>query len=46
MFRTFSFYTEFQLWFIPTDVEVPENATEEIPSIVPQVSAGLRINVF
>ena len=46
MFRTFSFYTEFQLWFIPTDVEVPETATEEIPSIVPQVSAGLRINVF
>lgn len=46
MFRTFSVYTEFQLWFIPTDVEVPENATEKIPSVVPQVSAGLRVNVF
>lgn len=46
MFRTFSVYTEVQVWFIPTDVEIPENATEKIPSIVPQVSAGLRVNVF
>ena len=46
MFRTFSVYTEFQLWFIPTDVEVPVDATETIPSVVPQLSAGLRVNVF
>jgi hypothetical protein len=25
---------------------VPENATEKIPSVVPQLSAGLRVNVF
>ncbi|NLM01170.1 MAG: hypothetical protein GX220_06935 [Treponema sp.] len=41
-FRTFSFYTEFQLWFIPTDVESSVN----IESLVPQISGGIRMNVF
>ena len=42
MFRTISFYTEGQLWFIPTDV----SSEEEIKSLVPQISFGLRVNVF
>ena len=42
MFRTIAFYTEGQLWFIPTDV----NSEEDVKSIVPQVSFGLRVNVF
>jgi hypothetical protein len=43
MFRTIAFYTEGQLWFIPTDVQ---NSGEEVKSIVPQISFGLRVNVF
>ena len=42
-FRTFSFYTEGQLWFLPTDVQAGET---DISSLVPQISAGIRINVF
>ena len=42
MFRTIAFYTEGQLWFIPTDV----NSTVDIKNIVPQISVGLRVNVF
>lgn len=42
MFRTIAFYTEGQLWFIPTDV----NSTVEIQNLVPQISVGLRVNVF
>lgn len=41
-FRTFSFYTEFQLWFIPTDVD----SAVDIDSLVPQISGGIRMNVF
>ena len=41
-FSTVSFYTEGQLWFIPTDVSSDEN----IQSLVPQVSFGVRLNVF
>ena len=41
-FRTIAFYTEGQLWFIPTDV----NSDEEVKSLVPQISFGLRVNVF
>jgi hypothetical protein len=43
MFRTYSFYTEVQLWFIPTDVE---SGTVDIESIVPQISGGIRVNLF
>ncbi len=42
MFRTVAVYTEGQLWFIPTDVQ----STVDIASIVPQISIGLRVNVF
>ena len=41
MFRTFSFYTEGQLWFIPSDV-----SSDDIPTLVPQISFGLRAYVF
>ena len=42
-FRTISFYTEGQLWFIPTDV----NSSEvNINSIVPHVTGGIRLSVF
>ncbi len=43
VFSTFSFYTEGQLWFIPTDVK---NTTIKIQSVVPRISIGLRANVF
>ena len=42
MFSTFSFYTEGSLWFIPTDV----SSEVEIQSIVPQISIGIRVNIF
>lgn len=42
MFRTIAFYTEGQLWFIPTDV----TSEVDIKNIVPQISIGLRVNVF
>ena len=41
MFRTIAFYTEGQLWFIPSDVD-----TDGANSLVPQISFGLRVNVF
>lgn len=43
MFRTFSLYTEGQLWFLPTDVQAGET---NINSLIPQISAGIRVNVF
>jgi hypothetical protein len=42
MFRTISFYTEGQLWFIPTDV----SSSVDIDNMVPQVAVGLRVSVF
>lgn len=41
MFRTIALYTEGQLWFIPSDV-----SSDDIPTLVPQISVGLRVNVF
>lgn len=42
-FRTFSAYTEAQLWFIPTDV----NSTEvNINSMIPHITGGIRLSVF
>ena len=38
MFRTMSFYTEGQFWFLPSDVAARVFA--------PQISFGLRVNVF
>jgi hypothetical protein len=42
-FRTFSAYTEVQMWFIPTDVSSSE---VDIQSVVPHVTFGFRANVF
>ncbi len=42
-FNTFSFYTEGQLWFIPTDVQ---SSNVDIASLVPQIAIGIRANVF
>ncbi len=42
-FRTFSAYTEAQLWFIPTDVSSTE---VNINSIIPHVTGGIRLSVF
>lgn len=42
MFSTFSLYTEGSLWFIPTDV----SSTVSIKNIIPQISAGIRVNIF
>lgn len=42
-FRTFSAYSELQLWFIPTDVSSSE---VNINSIVPHLTGGVRLNVF
>lgn len=41
-FRTISLYTEFQLWFIPSDVV----GGDDIANKVFQVSEGIRINIF
>ncbi len=43
MFRTFSLYTEMQVWFLPTDVQT---GGADISSIIPQISGGVRVNVF
>ena len=43
MFSTFSLYTEVSLWFIPTDVQ---GGTIDIKNMVPQISEGIRFNVF
>ena len=40
-FSTFSMYSEFSLWFIPSDV-----AGDDIKSLIPQGSIGLRVNIF
>jgi len=42
-FRTFSLFTEGQLWFVPTDVDAAKN---DIPVIVPHVIMGLRMYIF
>lgn len=44
MFSTFSLYTEFSLWFIPTDVE--SSGTVDIKNLIPQISEGIRVNLF
>jgi hypothetical protein len=41
--RTFAVYTEFQLWFVPTDVNAQELGLE---TIIPHLTVGLRANVF
>ncbi|MCL2179687.1 MAG: Ig-like domain-containing protein [Treponema sp.] len=41
--RTFSLFTEGQLWFVPTDVDA---ALNNIPTIIPHVIIGLRLYIF
>jgi len=43
VFRTFSLFTEGQLWFVPTDVDATVN---QIKTIIPHVIVGMRIYVF
>lgn len=43
MFSMYSLYTELQIWSLPTDVAAGES---EIQKIIPQISVGLRVNVF
>jgi hypothetical protein len=42
-FRTFSMFTEGQLWFVPTDVDAEAN---NIPVVIPHVIMGLRLYIF
>ncbi len=44
MFSSFSAYTEFSLWFIPTDVQGAEDV--DINNLVPQIAEGIRVSVF
>ena len=44
-FRSFSFFTEGQLWFVPTDV-ASSNARTVIKSVVPHLACGIRVDVF
>jgi hypothetical protein len=41
--RTFAFYSEFQLWFVPTDVNAQELG---LKTVLPRFTVGLRANVF
>lgn len=41
-FRTFCLYTEFSLWFIPTDV----SSDADIKNLIPQIAEGIRLNIF
>ena len=43
MFRTVSFYTEGQLWFIPSDVS---GGSQKEKTMLPHISCGLRLNLF
>lgn len=48
-FRSFSFFTEGQLWFIPTDVtsmKVVDKKKMRIKSVIPHISCGIRVYVF
>ncbi|MCR5612963.1 Ig-like domain-containing protein [Treponema sp.] len=42
-FRTISLYSEFQLWFIPSDVT---SGAVEIKNLIFQFSEGIRVNIF
>ena len=44
MFSSFSLYTEFSFWFIPTDVQSANGV--DISNLVPSWSEGIRVNIF
>ena len=41
VFGTYSFYTEYQLWFIPSDID-----DDTVKSVVNQLGFGLRVYLF
>jgi len=41
--RTFSLFTEGQLWFVPTDVDAEQM---NIPVMIPHIMMGLRVYIF
>jgi hypothetical protein len=41
--RTFSLFTEGQLWFVPTDVKADEQG---IKTVIPHIVGGLRMYIF
>jgi len=43
--RSFAFYTEGQLWFIPTDVS-ETTSSSKINAVLPHLSFGIRLDVF
>ena len=45
-FRSYGFFVEGSLWFIPTDVDSKTKGKDVIQSIVPHLSCGFRIDVF
>ena len=44
-FSAISLFTEGQLWFIPTDVD-SKGKTSAIKSVIPNISAGIRFDIF
>lgn len=44
-FSSFSLFTEGQLWFIPTDVD-SKSKKSTIKSVIPHISAGIRVDIF
>jgi hypothetical protein len=41
--RTFSFFTEGQFWFVPTDVDAD---SQGIKTVIPHIVLGLRVYIF
>jgi hypothetical protein len=41
--RTFSMFTEGQLWFVPTDVDA---AAYNLATVIPHITIGLRLYIF
>ena len=41
--RTFSLFTEGQLWFVPTDVDASKN---KLSTVIPHIIVGLRVYIF
>jgi hypothetical protein len=41
--RTFSFFTEGQLWFVPTDIDADEAG---LKTVIPHLIVGLRMYIF
>jgi len=44
--RTFSMFTEGQLWFVPTDVDINADEDNPIKVVIPHIIVGLRVYIF